>query len=142
MKTDAAVYEHVSIEDVKDVVLAAGHSAEIRDNESGRRTLQCGFGDTVYAIQFYPNEGHEKNAFGALRFVAWFSDDAPSAELANAYNARFRFAGAFADEGCYELQHDVIAHGASDRNLVLCVQQWATSVDDFLQFLAGEGEGG
>ncbi len=138
MKSNAAVYETVSIEDVMQAALAAGHAAEIRDNESGRRTLQCESADTLYAIQFYPNEGHEKNEFGALRFVAWVRNDAPSAEVANAYNAQFRFAAAFAAQDCYELQHDIIALGVSERNLVMCIQQWGTSLEDFMQFLADE----
>jgi hypothetical protein len=140
MQANAAVYDSVSIEEVEQAALAAGHQAEIRENDSGRRTLRCEIADTVYAIQFYPNEGHETNEFGALRFVAWISDDAPSAEIANDYNSRFRFASAFADDDCYELQHDVIALGVSERNLVLCIQQWGTSLDDFLRFLAGDEE--
>jgi hypothetical protein len=97
-----------------------------------------------YVIQFYPNEGHVNNQFGALRFVAWFSEELPDAELANSYNACFRFAGVVAQEDCYELQHDVVAIGASAQNLEMCAQQWATSMDDFMEFLAdsaAEGDG-
>ncbi|MBI4913325.1 MAG: YbjN domain-containing protein [Acidobacteria bacterium] len=136
MKRLAPVHDTVSVEEVLQAVQEAGHQAEIRMNDSGRRTLQCEIAGIRYAIQFYPNEGHERNAFGALRFVAWIQDDAPSPEAANAHNARFRFASIFAEEDCYEVQHDIIAVGVSDLNLVTCVQQWGTSLDDCMAFLA------
>ncbi len=135
MTRTAEVYESVSIEDVRQAVAEAGHSVDIRDNPSGRRTLHCETDGMTYAVQFYPNEGHETDSFGALRFALWMSADNISAETANAFNAKFRFASAFADDDCYVLQHDIIAIGASKQNLVICVQQWSTSIDDFAQFL-------
>jgi hypothetical protein len=138
MKHQAQVYDTVSIEEVLQVVREAGHEAEIRMNDSGRRTLQCESAGIRYAIQFYPNEGHTQNAFGALRFVAWIGDDAADPEVANAYNSKFRFASMFADENCYEIQHDIVAVGASDQNLITCIQQWGTSLDDCMAFLAEE----
>lgn len=135
MTRTAEVYESVCIEDVRQAVAEAGHSVDIRDNPSGRRTLHCETDGMTYAVQFYPNEGHETDSFGALRFALWMSADNISAETANAFNAKYRFASAFADDDCYVLQHDIIAIGASKQNLVICVQQWSTSIDDFVQFL-------
>jgi len=134
MKNQDYVYERVSIEEMLEAVLEAGHAAEIVTHDNGRRTLKCSYNETSYTVQFYPNEGHENNEFGAIRFVAWFSDDNPDPAYANDFNSKFRFANLVAEEDCYVLQHDIVAIGASKQNLVICTQQWSTSVDDFLEF--------
>lgn len=142
MQHTAADDRPISLETLQRAVLAAGHSAEVQHHDGGRRTLRCEVDDLTYVVQFYPSEGHAANAFGAVRFVAWFSDDAPALAVANAYNAEYRFANAVAHDDHYELQHDVIAIGASAHNLALCVQQWATSLSDFGDFIASADDDG
>ncbi|MBI5610297.1 MAG: YbjN domain-containing protein [Deltaproteobacteria bacterium] len=134
MLTSRRIFETVAIEDVQDAVRAAGHQAEIAEHDSGRRTLACATENAKYAVQFYPNEGHASNRFGALRFVAWFTADQSDVEFANAFNAKFRFASVVAQDDCYELQHDVVAIGVTHDYLRLCTEQWATSVDDFIDY--------
>lgn len=119
---------------MQEAVRAAGHRAEIAQHDGGRRTLACATENARYTVQFYPNEGHAHNRFGAIRFVAWFTSDGGDVDFANAFNHQFRFASVIARDDGYELQHDAVVIGVTHDCLRLCAEQWATSLDDFIDY--------
>ncbi len=99
MGRTAEVNESVCIEDVRQAVAEAGHSVEVRDNPSGRRTyMRNQRHDIRRAI--LSQRRHDTDSFGALRLCCGCQPTRSASKRQMPYNAKFRFASAYADDDC------------------------------------------
>jgi Putative bacterial sensory transduction regulator len=137
------IYEGMTVEELRELLLQQGYQARIGEDTSGSPKVESAASGLKFNVLFHGAEKPENRA-DSLSFICWLSYPGTkerALDLANTWNMHKRFAVVSVDDDddlcfCWDV---IVGGGVSDENMRQVIDRWADLVGKFLNHARSYG---